>query len=419
MSNSRRAVAPQLLAIVGLLSTGLVAAAAEPSAPWPQFHGPRRDNISSDTGLRKSWPDGGPRLLWTARGIGHGFATVAIANGLIYTAGNLGDRTVISALDLEGRIRWQSPNGRDWQQPVPGTRSTPTLDGDRLYHQNPWGDVVCLDAATGKQHWTVNILDLFHSKHINWGQAESLLVDGDRLICSPGGPETAMAALDKRTGRLVWKSPSSGDLAGYCSPVLAECQGLRILMTLTSQALIGVDADRGSLLWRFPHETPFEEMITMPVYHDGHVAISTRTTGTVLLKITVEGKKASVAEVWRSENLDNQHGGVILLDGFLYGACHVRNNARWVSLDWATGRQQYAERGIGKGSATYADGCLYCLNERRGVAMVRATPKAHEILSQFVLPEGGEGPTWAHPVVCGGRLYLRHSDYLYAYDVRE
>jgi len=407
-----------IVAIVSLLAISS-AVCGEDGVDWPQFHGPRRDNVSRETGLLKAWPPDGPRLVWTAKGLGHGFATVSISRGMIYTCGNVDEKTVITALDLDGKVCWRFENSGVWLGSPPGTRGTPTIDGDRLYHENPLGDVVCLEARTGKKIWGLNILDKFQSRNITWALAESLLVDGNRLICSPGGPETALVALDKLTGQTVWKSPSAGDLAGYASPSLGEHQGLRMLFTLTSKAAIGVNADDGDLLWRFEHVTPFEETITMPLCHDGHVLISTRTAGTVLLKLEVAGKKASVREVWRSANLDNQHGGVILLDGFLYGACHVNNNARWVCLDWTSGTQQYAERGIQKGSLTYADGMFYVMNETGTVGLVKAIPSAHQVVSQFKLPRGGEGPTWAHPVVCGGRLYLRHSDLLYVYDVRE
>lgn len=408
------------LVLLAILRIGPTTASGEEDPFWPQFHGPKRDNISSDRGLLKQWPPGGPRLLWTAKGLGHGFASLAIAHRTIYTAGNIEGKTVVTALDLDGRIRWQAENGPAWEDPVPGARGTPTIDGDRLYHESPHGQVVCLDARTGKRLWGLNILQAFHSKPSTWGLAESLLIDGDRLICSPGGPETAMVALDKRSGRVVWKSPSAaGDLPGYASPSLGESQGLRMVFTLTSKAAIGVNADTGDLLWRLEHETPFGEMINMPIYRDGHVLVSTRTTGSVLLKLHVEGKRASAQPVWRSRDLDNQHHGVILLGGYLYGASHVNQNGRWICLDWRTGATQYMEQGVGKGSLTFADGMLYTLNENDGrMGLVKATPARHEVVSQFRIPKGGEGPTWAHPVVCGGRLYVRHSDLLYAYQVR-
>jgi len=394
------------------------AAEADATAFWPQFHGPRRDNISTEEGLLRQWPEAGPKRLWTARGIGEGFATVSIAGGLIYTTGDIDDKTIITALDMDGRMRWQAANGRAWTASQPGARMTPTLDGERLYHESPHGDLACLEAKTGEKIWGRNVLDVFRGQNISWALSESPLVDGNNVICSPGGPETAMVALDKRTGGTVWKSPGAGDLAGYASPSLGEHQGLRMVFTLTSRALIGVNADTGDLLFRFEHVTPFDETILMPIYHDGHVFISTRTAGSVLLKLHVDGKKASVEQVWRTEELDNQHGGVVLWEGHLYGAAHVNNNGKWMCLDWRTGRPTYAERGIGKGSLTYADGMFYMMSERRDVGLVKAKPDAYELVSQFKLPPGGEGPSWAHPVVCGGRLYIRYSDFLHAYDVR-
>ncbi len=397
----------------------LLVPGAAGAADWPQFHGPRRDNKSDETGLLSSWPEDGPPLVWTARGLGHGFASVAMADGRLYTAGNLHDQTVITALDLEGNVLWQRENGPAWVKSVPGARGTPTLDGDRLYHESPLGDVVCLQARTGRPVWSRNILEAFGSENITWALAESLLVDGPRLICNPGGPKTAIVALDKHSGRTVWQSASAGgDLAGYGSPILFQQAGRRIIAKLTSKALVGVDADSGKLLWRFPHETPFDENIFTPIYHDGRLFISTRTTGSVMLRLDVQGDGATVTPVWRSQNLDNQHGGVVLVDGYLYGSCHVRNHAQWVCLDWTTGKQRWANRLEGKGSLTYAEGMLYTMNERGTVTLLRATPESCQIAGRFQLPEGGRGPTWAHPVVSGGRLYLRHGDLLFAYDVR-
>ena len=391
------------------------------SAFWPRFHGPEGDNISADAGLLERWPAGGPKLVWTAKGIGHGFSGVTLANRLIYTAGNIDGKTVVTALDMDGQIRWQAENGKAWTTSHPGTRATPTIDGDVVYHESPLGEVVCLNARTGKRIWGLNILDKFHGENIQWALAESLLVDGDRLICCPGGPETAVVALDKRTGRTVWRSPSAaGDLIGYASPTLAEYKGLRMVLTMTLKALIGVNADTGDLLFRFEHPTKYDINVLKPLYHDGHVFISSGygTTGSVLLRLNVRGRKAAVSKVWGSRELDNHHGGVVLLGGYLYGAAHNFNHGKWICLDWETGKMQYAERGVGKGSLTCADGMLYTLSEGRTVGLLAPTPKGHRLASEFEIPAGGEGPTWAHPVVCGGRLYIRHSDFLYAYDVR-
>jgi hypothetical protein len=411
----------------GLLASTILLAAVLGSPPllatedafWPQFHGPERDNRSTDTGLLKRWPEGGPKLLWKTRGIGHGFANVSMADGRIYTAGSIDANTVITAMDMDGQILWQVANGKAWEEPVSGARGTPTIDGRRLYHEGPYGDVVCLDAKTGKRIWGLNILDKFHGKNIRWALSESLLIDGEHVICCPGGQETAMVALDKNTGETVWKSPSAGDRAGYGSPTLAEYRGLRMILTMTSKALIGVDADTGDLLWRHEHITRYDENISTPIFHDGHIFVSTPfEAGSELVKVNVDGRKVSVDRVWQTDELDNQHGGTVRVDGYVYGACRAQNNAKWVCLDWKTGRKMYAERGVGRGSLTYADGMLYTLSERARMGLVKATPNGHEVVSQFPLPPGGEGLSWAHPVVCGGRLYIRHSDFLYVYDVR-
>jgi outer membrane protein assembly factor BamB len=385
---------------------------------WPQFHGPNRDNISTETGLLESWPTEGPALLWTARGLGHGFSTVAIAAGTIYTAGNVADDTVITALDLNGKTRWQVSNGAAWTKDYPGTRATPTIDANRLYHQSPLGSLVCLDAETGRRIWQINTLEKFQSKPPRWALAESLLIDGDRLIACPGGPQTCMVALHKKTGDLLWQAPSTGELAGYASPTLAEHQGLRIIIALTAKAMIGVNAETGDLFWHVPHESYADENIHMPIFHQGCIFVSTLKAGSVKWKLDVTGSSASVEELWRTTEMDNHHGGVLLLDGTLYGTSTFRNRNLWIGLDWETGRRLFADKGVGKGSLTYADGHLYTFSIDRAMGLVRPTPAGLDIVSSFMITEGGEGKSWPHPVVCGGRLYLRHGQFLYAYDIR-
>jgi len=400
--------------LVGLCTNSPLLATDAPC--WPRFHGPKGDNISADTGLLTEWPEQGPRLLWTAQPLGKGYAGVTIANGFIYTAGDIGDHNVITALDRNGQIQWQSKNGSSWTR---GAQGTPTVDGNRLYHENAHDEVVCLDAETGKKIWGLNLAAEFGGQKGGYGRAESLLVDGDHLICSPGG-KTAVAAVDKTTGQAVWKSPGVGEPASYVSPIVAEYQGLRMIITMSQKCLIAVNADTGDLLWRFEHYTErYVANCVTPIYDDGRVFVTGGYgKGSVLLEIDVDGRKATIEPVWRTEDLDNRHGGVILLNGYVYGASHLGNNAKWVCLDWKTGRMMYAERGVGQGSLACADGMLYTLSEHRKMGLVKPTPAGHQVISQFKIPEGGEGPTWAHPVVCGGRLYVRHADQLYAYDVR-
>jgi outer membrane protein assembly factor BamB len=408
------------LILIGLLGAGNPCLVAAEAPSWPRFRGPSGDGISSETGLLQRWPKQGPKLLWTAQGLGQGFVGVTIADGRIYTTGDVGDHLVIFALDMDGRIQWRVNQGAAWTAGPAGARGTPTIDGDRLYHENAHDGVVCLEAKSGKKIWDVNLATAFKGKPDEYGRAESLLIDGEHVICCPG-EATAMAALNKRTGQTVWKSPSAHERPSYVSPILAEYGGLRIILGMSSRTLIGVNADNGDLLWQFKHYTPrYVANCVTPIYHDGHVFVTGGYgLGCVLLKINVQGNKASVAPVWRCKDLDNRHGGVILLNGYVYGASNMSNHANWVCLDWKTGHLMYAERGVGEGSLTYADGMLYVFSEQGKVGLVKPTPTGHELISQFKIPEGGEGPTWAHPVVCGGRLYLRHGDRLYAYDVRK
>ena len=385
---------------------------------WPQFRGPARDNLSRETGLLEQWPPSGPKLLWTAQGIGKGFATVSVANGLIYTTGNIEANTIITALNLDGSTRWTVENGPAYKRSTPGTRGTPTVDNGRLYHENADGDVICLDAATGKRIWSLNILEKFNGRNIRWGLSESLLVDGNNLICTPGGENVGIVALNKNTGQTVWTCEHTQHKPGYCSPILVEYKGLRQIVTMLARSIIGVNADNGKLLWQVEHITPYDESINTPIFHDGAIFVSTQTTGSRLLRLNVNGQDASVEQVWESKLLESQHGGVLLAGNYLYGTCRHGGEKPWVCLDIRTGKHMYSESGIGRGSLTYADGMLYALNHKGDVALARPSPTAFDIVSRFTIPPGGDGPSWAHPVVCSGRLYIRHGNFLYCYDVK-
>jgi len=411
MAGLRRRVCGTVASLVVLAGACLGAA-----ADWPQWRGPNRDDISTETGLLKQWPRGGPKLLWTARGIGAGFSTVAIANGTIYTAGNVGSSAVVTALALDGKTRWRTKVAPAHKVSYPGTRSTPTVDGGRVYYENADGTLACLDAKSGKAVWSLNILKKFNGRNITWALAESPLVDGQKLVVCPGGPQSAMVALDKTTGKTIWVCKGAGDKPGYASPIVVDYQGLRQYVTLTSRAAIGVHAKTGEMLWRFPHKTSYDANIPTPVFSDGYLFIcSGYGSGGELLKLNVEGQKCSVEQVWKTKALDNHHGGVLLVGGHLYGSSH---RGKWICLDFKTGDVKYSASGVGKGSVTYADGMLYTYSERGTVGLVRATPDGHDVISQFRVPPGGKGPNWPFPVVCGGRLYVRHGDLLFAYDIK-
>lgn len=393
-------------------------APAGPQPYWPRFHGPRGDNLSDDQGLLSQWPEDGPPLVWKVEGIGQGYAGVTLADGRIFTAGNIGENAVVTALDLDGHILWQKPNGPAWTKNYPGARGTPTIDGDRLYHLGASGDLACYRVEDGQELWRVNLVDRFQAVIPEWGLAESVLVRDKAVYCTPGGPKTCVVALDKMTGQTLWQSESAeGDPPGYASIQWANFEGIPILLTMTAKAVVGVHAETGRLLFRHPHETAWDVNAFMPLFADGQVFVSTGYgSGSELLRLKRQGDGIQVEVVWTNKDLDNHHGGVLLRDGFLYGCSY---NGRWMCLDWKTGKTLYAEKGVGKGSLTYADGMLYTYSERRLVGLVRATPEKHELVSQFRLPSEERSESWAHPVVCGGRLYLRHGNVLFAFDVRK
>ncbi len=391
--------------------------ASEESCSWPRFHGPDLTNRSPATGLLKAWPGGGPSLLWRASGIGSGYSSVAVADGRIYTTGNIETETVITAVTLKGKTAWRTSNGPAYKRSHPGTRSTPTLDSGNLYHQNADGDLVCLKAETGRRIWHVNILEKFDGRNIRWGLSESVLIDGDKVIAMPGGKEIGLVALNKKTGETIWTCRGADAAPGYASPIVVDYKGLRQIVTFMASSLVGVNAENGRLLWKVRFPAKFDENIVIPLFHDGCIFATSRTSGSRLYRLKVDGGKCSVEEVWREGSFEIHHEGVLLLDRHLYGCSMSRRSGAWMCLEFATGKTCWTERGIGRASLTWADGRIYGVSHRGTVALVDPSPQSLRMVSSFDLPKGGRGPVWAHPVVCGGRLYLRHDDTLFCYNV--
>ena len=404
---------------------------------WPQFHGPNRDNRSTDKGLLKAWPEGGPARIWEAAGIGEGYSTVAVVDQRIYTSGAIDGDCVITALDLDGNQIWTGKNGKAWKRSYPGTRSTPTVVDGRLYHLSGIGNLLCLQADNGKVNWSANILERFSGRNITWGLAESPLVVGDMVICTPGGENVSMAALDRKTGQVVWTSTGAGDKPGYASPILVEHRGLKQIVTAMSESIVGVRAEDGKLLWRYPHKVYADENITTPLHHEGYVIVSgCGRKGTTALQLQVSGDTCSVTKQWQNKTLDNKQGGLVLLDGRLYGYAESQNRSEpWMCIDFKSGETIFQSAPLHSsykyknGCLTHGDGRFYLFADNGNMALVklnvaaassrRLTDTGFEVTGRLKIKDPGRRPTWAHPVVFGGRLYLRYGDKLAAYDVAE
>ena len=398
------------------------------AADWPMFHGPKGDNRSPDTGLLTSFSEIGPPLIWESSGLGvgqSGFSSMTIADNRIFTAGSRDGKSIVYCLDREtGKKLWEYENGGVWTKSYGGTRSTPTVDDNRVYDLSSLGELVCLDVKTGLKIWGRNILTDFEGENIIWALAESVYIDGDRLICSPGGKKASVVALDKMTGKTVWETPSTGEKTSYSSAVIFEQDGLRVLAMMYAKGLLGINADTGELLFTHRHTQRYDINCTKPLYHNGKLLIVNAKTppddnGAALLRVTVDGKKASVEKIWQNRDFDNLHDGVLLLDGYLYGSSYNHKGGVFMCVEWETGKIMYDPRDCGRGAVTFAEGLIYFLSEKGDFRLIRPTPEKYDVVSRWSIPEKGEGPTWAHMVVLDRKLYIRHGEYLYCYDIAE
>jgi len=394
---------------------------ASPETGWPQWRGKLRDGISDETGLLQAWPEGGPKLLWKADGLGKGWSSPIIVGGTIYITGDVGDACTVFAFDLEGKPKWQAASGDAWQKSYPGARAACAFSEGRLYHMNAHGRVACLEAATGKELWSQNVLETFAGKEITWAIAECLLVDGPRVIVSPGGKTAMMAALDKLTGKTVWASePIAGDNAGYASPILFEFGGRRHLASMSSRHAFGVDADSGKLQWTTECVNRYQVNVCTPVFSGGRVLfVSPDGPNATAMDLAVQGDRTQAREAWKND-LDTCTGAGVLVNGTYYGSGY-RKLRGWRGLGWKTGETKFDTTAADSGSAIWADGRLYILSESGPMWLARPTPTGFEICGRFDLVPpavGRKRDVWAHPVLLDGRLYLRHHDTLWCYDVR-
>jgi len=404
---------------IALFISGLIVV-AQP-AHW---RGPKGDGKFTDLGLLKKWPDAGPQLLFKVEGIGKGYSSVIATDKYLFATGMIDTLDYLSCITPEGQVKWKVPYGRSWKQSFPETRGSATVEGDRVYVISGTGQLNCINAEDGAIRWKVNVDKDYKSEWHIWGVSESPLIVDNKVICSPGGKETSIVAFDKMTGKLIWKSESVGGPRCYISPVIYEYKQFRYILAATGTHLIALEPETGKVAWSFKYwdETKWDQpgliWANTPVIKGADIFISMGYDyRNVMLTMSEDGK--SVTEKWSNLVLDNHHHGLIELDGYVYGSNWISNGkGKWVCQDWNTGETKYETDWQNKGEIIYADGLFYILDEKGGnVALVNPNPQIFNVISSFKL-QGGTGPFWSHPFIANGRLYLRHGDVLFVYDIK-
>jgi outer membrane protein assembly factor BamB len=388
---------------------------------WPQWQGPERNALSRETGLLETWPKDGPPLAWKVKDLGGGYSTPSIAEGRIYGMSFRGKDEVVWALDeTNGRELWSkriavavAPRAGPGKE---GSRCTPTVDGDRLYALGVNGDLVCLKVADGKEVWHKNLVKDFGGAIPSWGYSESPLVDGNKLIVTPGRKQATLAALNKLTGETIWTSQvPQGDGAAYSSVVAFEALGRREYVQFMSGGVVGISAEDGKFLWRYNKPSAGINCSTPVCWGDCVFAAASYGRGGGLVKLSRDGDKVKADEVYFTKHMKNHHGGMVLVNGYLYGS----NEGLLACLEYKTGKVMWEHRNPGKGSILYADGRLYYRNEGGPIFLVEANPKKYVEQGRFNQPERSRSPAWSHPIIANGKLYIRDQSVLFCYDVKK
>jgi len=380
-----------------------------------QWRGPNRDGIYNETGLLKKWPDGGPRLLWHFEGLGDGHTSAAVTGSGIYTSGMIDGTGFVFAFDLSGKLLWKKEYGKEWTENWNGTRSTPLVIDNKLYVLSSYWNLVCMNTTNGQIVWSADLKKDYGAQNNEWGISENLLSDGNVLYCTPGGSEASLVALDRNTGKMIWKSKANGNKSAYCSPLMIKINGRKIIITMMEKAVCGFDAATGQMLWQFEHINDTGVHPNIPAYINGYLyCTSGYGKGGELLKLSDDG--TSVTEVWKNSELDSRTGGVVVLNGRIYGSGD--RNKKTFCLDWKTGKQIYSSKEMAPATFIADNGLLYVYSESGKVFLVEPKEDRFNILSSFSVPFGAN-PHWAHLVIKNKKLYVRHGTSLMVYDIAE
>jgi outer membrane protein assembly factor BamB len=396
-----------------LLVSGLTAWQSIGQDMATRWRGPHGNGVYEETNLLKIWPTTGPEISWTFDNLGVGYSSPVFTRDRIFISGMEEETGYIYCLDKSGTLVWKAPYGKEFSTSYPGSRSSPSIAGDYLYMLSGLGGLVCMHSENGKKIWEKNLFRDFDGKNIQWGITETLVVDGDKVFCTPGGKRNNIIALNRMNGKLIWSSTGKGDKSAHCSPILVKFPDRKILVSMTANNIIGVDADSGKMLWSHPQTNRYSIHANTPIYHNGSIfCFSGYGKGGVKLELNKDG--SSITEKWFSKSLNSRIGAAILVGGYLYGSGDT--NREWQRIDWETGKNEYSTRDIGNGVVIYADGLQYWYSDRGELALVEATASGFNILSETKV-NLGSGQHWAHPVIDSGHLFVRHGDTLIAYKI--
>lgn len=384
-----------------------------------RFRGPAGDGIFVETGLLKKWPEGGPKLAWSVTGLGQGFSSAAVVDDTVYVTGMDGEKQgYLFAFNVDGSPQWKAVYGPEMGRSGPavaGTRGTPTVDGDKIYVMSSFAKLYTIDSKKGQVLKSVDLLEMAGAKQARFGFAECVLVDGKKVICTPGGPDASLMALDKNTGKKIWQSKGLSQQSAYCSARLIRHGNRRLIVTLVEKGIVALDPETGNILWQHEQSNRFGVRPCPPLYADGRVYFCAGGgSGGVQLALADDG--LSVMPKWTDKTLDPQMHGVVLVDGCIYGTAQSANKGL-VCLDWKTGKVMWNTSVVKMAAVVSADGMLYVYGEDGTVRLVKPSSETFKPVSQFAVTQGSD-QHWAHPTIADGRLYIRHGDALMAYDIK-
>lgn len=378
-----------------------------------QWRGSNRDGIYTETGLLRKWPEAGPKLLWQFQGLGEGYTSAAVTSKGVFITGMINSKGNIFALDTKGKLLWKKEYGPEWTDSHNGVRSTPLVVNDKLYFLSSFGKLFCLNCSDGQTVWTVDMMKQYGAENIQWGITENLFFDGNTIYCTAGGTGASLVAFDLSNGKEIWKSKANGEKSAYCSPMMIKIQGRKIIATIMQNSICGFDATSGVQIWKSAFRMDPDVHPNTPVYIDGFLYCgSGYGLGSVMLKLSADGN--SVSEVWKNPTCDPKMGGVVVLNGRIFGTGD--RNRKFFCLDWKTGKELFSTRDLAPANLIADEGLLYVYSESGKVNLVEPTPEKLNVVSSFSVPFG-EGPHWAHLVIKDKKLYVRHGSSLMVYDI--